>query len=333
MPPAALSLRGAARLASTSAGKRTDHSSPLSWSFILFAVCCSLFLFCVLFRLNGSSSAFWAKHLQSPNEMTGLLAGSPRVTRADEWMIWTPATLAQLHHQPPMPTRNPSLGAGATPLLMSVPVRHYSMLFRPQFWGFFMFAEERGFAWFWNTKIFGLLISFYLLFRLLMRGREALAVCGSVAVSYSSYVQWFFSCPPMLPEMLASWALMLVAGKSLFDPSPVWKKAGAAIVVGGCAINFVLCCYPPFAIPLIYLGLIVFGVFLWERGARSYYDGFYWLAGTLIVTAAVLLADVYPMPFDLGNCRAHQLSRCAARKRWHHADRPTVFRGTQLLRR
>ncbi len=99
---------------------------------------------------------------------------------------------------------------------MSVPVRHYSMLFRPQFWGFFVFAEERGFAWFWNTKIFGLLISFYLLFRLLLGGREALSAFGSIAVSYSSYVQWFFSCPPMLPEMLASWAFMLVAGKELF---------------------------------------------------------------------------------------------------------------------
>lgn len=259
----------------------------MSWSFILLTVCCTLFLFCVLFRLNGSSSAFWIKHLNSPDELTGLIAGSPRVTRADEWMVWTPAALAQLHHQPPMPTENLALGAGATPLLMSVPVRHYSMLFRPQFWGFFIFAEEQGFAWFWNTKIFGLLISFYLLLRLLMRGREALAVFGSVAVSYSSYVQWFFSCPPMLPEMLASWALILVAGKSLFDPLQVWKKAGAAILLGGCAINFVLCCYPPFAIPLIYLGLILFGVFLWERGARSCHYGFYWLAGTLIVTAVV----------------------------------------------
>ncbi len=264
------------------------HCSALNWSSIFIAVCCGLFLLCVLLRLNGSSSALWAKDLSISDEAAGLIAGVPRPTRSDEWLVWTPAALAQLHHLPPMPVKNPTLGAGAAPLLMSVPVRHYSMLFRPQFWGFFVFGEERGFAWFWNTKIFSLLISFFLLFRMLMRGRVALAVFGSIAVSYSSYVQWFFSCPPMLPEMLASWALMLVAGKSCFDPLSLWRKATAGIVLVGCAMNFILCCYPPFEIPLVYLALTLFGVFLWERGAKSLHGGFAWLAGALVIIAAVL---------------------------------------------
>ena len=262
--------------------------SALNWSSIFITVCCGLFLIGVLLRLNGSSSALWAQDLGIRDEPTGLIAGEPRPTRSDEWLVWTPAALGQLHHLPPMPVENPALGAGAAPLLMSVPVRHYSMLFRPQFWGFFIFDEERGFAWFWNAKIFSLLISFFLLFRILTRGRVALAVCGSIAVSYSSYVQWFFSCPPMLPEMLASWALMLVAGKSCFDPLPLWKKAAAGIVLVGSAINFILCCYPPFEIPLLYLALTLFGVFLWERRGRSFHGGFFWVAGTLIVAAALL---------------------------------------------
>jgi hypothetical protein len=230
----------------------------------------------------------WAKDLGAPDEPTGLIAGVPKPTRSDEWLVWTPAALAQLHHLPPMPVENPALGAGAAPLLMSVPVRHYSMLFRPQFWGFFVFDEERGFAWFWNTKVFSLLISFFLLFRMLLRGRVALAICGSIAVSYSSYVQWFFSCPPMLPEMMASWALMLVAGKRCFDPSPFRKKAIAGAVLVGSAINFILCCHPPFEIPLAYLGLTLFAVFLWERRGRPLHGGFAWLAGALILIAAIL---------------------------------------------
>lgn len=260
----------------------------LNWSSIFIALCCGLFLICVFLRLNGSSSGIWARELGGPSEPTGLIAGEPRPTRSDEWLVWTPAALAQLHHQPPMPVENPAIGAGVAPLLMSVPVRHYSMLFRPQFWGFFVFDEERGFAWFWNTKIFSLLISFFLLFQILMKGRTALAVCGSIAVSYSSYVQWFFSCPPMLPEMLASWALMLVAGKFCFDPLPLWKKAAAGFVLVGSAVNFVLCCYPPFQIPLLYLALTLIGVFLWERRGRSFHGGFAWLVGALVVIAAVL---------------------------------------------
>ncbi len=260
----------------------------LNWSAIFIAVCGGLFLICVLLRLNGSSSAVWARDLGGPSEPTGLIAGEPRPTRSDEWLVWTPAALAQLHHLPPMPVENPAIGAGAAPLLMSVPVRHYSMLFRPQFWGFFAFDEERGFAWFWNMKIFSLLISFFLLFRILTRGRIALAACGSITVSYSSYVQWFFSCPPMLPEMLASWALMLVAGKSCFDPLSLWKKAAAGIVLVGSAINFILCCYPPFQIPLLYLALTLFGVLLWERRARPFHGGFLWSAGALVIAVALL---------------------------------------------
>ena len=270
-------------------GQRLAHPRlGLNWSSVFIGVCCGLFLLCVLFRLNGSSSAVWARDLGAPNEPTGLIAGEPRPTRSDEWLVWTPATLAQLHHLPPMPVENPAIGAGVAPLLMSVPVRHYSMLFRPQFWGFFVFEPERGFAWFWNTKVFSLLISFFLLFRILTKGRIALSVCGSIAVSYSSYVQWFFSCPPMLPEMLASWALMLVAGKSCFDRLPLWKKAAAAVVLVGSAVNFILCCYPPFQIPLLYLALTLFGVFLWERRGRSFHGGLAWLAGALVVAAAVL---------------------------------------------
>ncbi|MEY2489504.1 MAG: hypothetical protein QOC70_1446 [Verrucomicrobiota bacterium] len=288
-PPVLDSPNGRTSTPAIISGQSLAHRClALEWSSIFIAVCCGLFLLCVLLRLNGSSSALWAKDLATIDEPTGLIAGAPRPTRSDEWLIWTPAALAQLHHLPPLPVKNPALGAGAAPLLMSVPVRHYSMLFRPQFWGFFVFDEERGFAWFWNTKIFGLLLSFFFLFRMLMRGRVALAVVGSVAVSYSSYMQWFFSCPPMLPEMLASWALMLLAGKICFDPLPVWKKAAAGVVLVGSAINFILCCYPPFEIPLVYLALILFGVFLWERRATSFHGGFAWVAGALVVTVAVL---------------------------------------------
>jgi hypothetical protein len=265
-----------------------QHCLAPDWSSIFIAICCALFLLCVLLRLSGSSAAFWAQALPAPNEPTGLIVGHPRLTRSDEWLVWTPAALAQIHHIPPMPIENPALGAGASPLLMSLPVRHYSMLFRPQLWGFFVFDAERGFAWFWNTKILGLLLSYFLLFRLITGGRVALAILGSVAVSYSSCVQWFFSSPTMLPEMMASWALMLVAGKNLFDPSSSWRKIGAAALLCSCAINFVLSCYPPFQIPLVYLGLTLFGVLVWERRGKPFHGGFAWLAGTIVLTAAVL---------------------------------------------
>jgi hypothetical protein len=282
-----LSLRSVARPEATAPSRRSIRP-PVNWSLIFIAVCGVLFAGSVSLRLNGSSSAYWIRDLRTPDAETGLLAGTPRLTRSDEWLFWTPAALAQLHHNPPMPMQNPALGAGAAPLLLSLPVRHYSMVFRPQLWGFFLFDAERGFAWFWATKIFGLLVSYFLLFRLLSSGRVLLSIMASVTVSYSSSVQWFFSSPTMLPEMLASWALMLVAGKSFFEPISRMKKVGAVLVLTGSAINFALSCYPPFQIPLVYLGLTLFSVFLWTRRAQLYHSGLAWLAGSLLLTVAAL---------------------------------------------
>ena len=119
---------------------------PFSRSGVLvLGLCGLLFLLCVALRINGSSSSFWYFKLGELDEAKGLIAGSPKPTRSDEWMVWTPAILSQLNHRPPLPVTNPSLGAGAAPLLMSIPVRHYSMLFRPQLWGFFFLDAEHGF--------------------------------------------------------------------------------------------------------------------------------------------------------------------------------------------
>ena len=128
-----------------------------------------------------------------------------------------------------------------------------------------MLDTESGFAWFWNAKIFGLLVSFYILFLVLMRGRIALAVWGTIAVSYSSFIQWWFSSPAMLPEMLTSWAVMLLLGRVVFMDISFWKKIPAALALTAATINFLLCCYPPFEIPLLYLGLFLFIAFVWQR--------------------------------------------------------------------
>ena len=262
---------------------------PLTRGAKLFVLGCALlFLVCVALRINGSSTSFWYYDLKQRHEIKGLIVGTPKPTRSDEWMIWTPAILAQLHHNPPMPVVNESLGAGVSPLLMSVPARHYSMLFRPQLWGFFFFDTEYGFAWYWNTKIFGLLVSMFLLLLVLMRGDAVMAMLGSAIISYSSFVQWWFSSPAMLPEMLTCWAVALLSGQVFFHPTAVWKKCLAASALIFAAINFLLCCYLPFEIPLTYLSLFFFAAFLWQRRGSAILGGSIWLAGCGLVVALLL---------------------------------------------
>jgi hypothetical protein len=259
--------------------------------FVVFGLAVLVFVTLVALRINGSSSSFWYYDLHELNEAKGVIMGSPKPTRSDEWMVWTPAILSQLNHRPPMPVENPSLGAEKAPLLMSVPVCHYTMLFRPQLWGFFFLDIEHGFSWYWNAKLLGLLGALFLLLLVLTGGRFDLALLGSVAITYSSFIQWWFSSPSMLPEMLASWSLVLVCGWALFQRIAWWKRIVASLALVSGAANFLLCCYPPFEIPLLYLGLALFVAFLWQKRGSVPRAGWIWNIGC----AVALMALLYPV--------------------------------------
>jgi hypothetical protein len=253
-------------------------------------ICGVLFIAAVAFRLNGSSSLTWNEHLHDAGNRGGLLLAEPQQVRSDEWMVWTPAAISQYEHG--FPAENPSLGAGKAPFLYSLPVLHYTMCFRPQLWGFFIFDVEWGYAWYWNVKVFGLLASVFVLLWMLTRS-TLLSLFGSLSLFFSSYVQWWFSCPPMLPEMISSWALALVGALLL-----VQRRGGRTKCVGGAAFvigtaNFILCLYPPFQIPLVYLGVLMFAAFLYggDNGTRPQVTrrGAITLAGACLAVAALLV--------------------------------------------
>jgi hypothetical protein len=224
-----------------------------------------LFIFCVALKLSGSSIGRWQNVLHDPRPIRGLLLSTPKKIRSDEWVVWTPSILSQARQRRPFPIENPSLGYGRTPLLMSVPVAYYTTFFRPQLWGFFFLDLERGFSFYWCTKVFGLLLaSAWLLRQLGVRDRGIIAF-GVVWIFFSSFVQWWFSSPPMLPEMVASWAMCLGCVIAFGRETKRWRLAlaGASFLLFG--INFILCLYPPFQIPLFFLGIAVLAGFWMEQ--------------------------------------------------------------------
>ncbi len=245
-------------------GAMTKHPRDGAMSLCLLLLLAG-FILCTALDLNGSSTPFWSGILHDPSSADSVLLFRPRQVRSDEWLVWTPSILAQANHRPAWPVENPALGAGKSPLIMSLPARHYSMFFRPQLYGFFLFGTERGFSWYWNTKIFGLLAAMFLLLWRLSGGRRWLAVCGALLVFSAGYIQWFFSCPPMLPEMLSMWALALVCIMTLTGHCTLLMRIAATAGLVAGIVNFALCCYPPYQIPLVYLGAAILWGWSWQR--------------------------------------------------------------------
>ena len=241
---------------------------------VLFAALI-LFVVAVVLRTNGSSIGVWKDVLRDEASPADVIFSRPKTVRSDEWMAWTPSIFAQAFHRPPFPAENANLGAGKSPLLMSVPVRHFAMFFRPQLYGYFLFDIETAFAFYWNVKVFALFVSFFLLLRALTRNDFWISLFGAGWVSFSAYVQWWFSCPPMMPEMLASWAAAILCVIHLFRLETLVSRIVAMLVLVIAAVNFTLCFYPPFQVPLIYLGVAIIAGWLWQNKNA----GLHWRTG------------------------------------------------------
>lgn len=208
----------------------------------------------------------WRELLTEPSPTRGLIFSTPKRIRVDEWSVWTPSVLSQARQRPAFLTENPNLGAGRSALLMNVPVAYYTTFFRPQFFGFFVFDFERGFSFYWCAKFFGLLVAAAWALRQIGVRSRLLVTFGAVWVLFSSYVQWWFSSPAMLPEMMASWFVCLGCATRFFkDRHPV-KTTVALLGFIVFGINFVLCLYPPYQIPLALLFIaVVVGVWCESR--------------------------------------------------------------------
>jgi len=259
------------------------------WLGIAIAFC-----LCVFLKLNGSSIGIWTELLNDPKPPPGLLLSVPKGVRADEWHGWTPAALSQSRQTPRFPIENLTLGGGRAPLLMSVPVAYYTTIFRPQFWGFFLFNFEYGFSFYWCIKVFGLLIASGWFLREIGVRDRSIVLLGALWIFFSGYVQWWFSSPAMLPEMIATWAVCTGCGIRFFKQTGTWKMIatlGAFVFFG---INFVLCMYPPYQIPLMLLMLaITTGAYFTHR----FDEGFEKLRGLILIGAGVSAIVVLLIPF------------------------------------
>jgi hypothetical protein len=276
-----------------------------------------LFGLCVGLKLNGSSIGVWQAILHEPGPPRGLLLFKPRLIRSDEWDFITPSMLSQARQSPAFPIENANLGAGRAPLLMNMPVAYYTTLFRPQFWGFFVFDFEYGFSFYWCCKVFGLLLASVWLLRQIGIKSFAVVTFGTVWIFFSSFVQWWFSTPAMLPEMIACWAILTGCALNFFSGFPGWRQALALCGFVFFGINFVLCLYPGFQVPLLYVSVaIIAGIWIQRRSTGEWR----WRRGLVLLGAGLAALVLLLIPFWQ---TVHETLRIVAQTSY-----PGVYRNT-----
>jgi hypothetical protein len=231
-------------------------SDPAFLTFDRLAILCylavsALFVLSVLGGFHGSSIS-----LHSTDGSIRPLMGTGKPIRSDEWAYHTPAILHQVYRAVPFDGEVSALGPDYAALISNVPTRHFTTLFRPQFWAFFFLPPAYAFSYYWQFKAALLLCGVFSLLMLLSRSSKIAAV-GTLWYFFSPFTQWWYSWPSLLPEMIGSFCIVMctVFYMSVGQRPLLLFLAALACLVG--AVNFAMCAYIPHQIPLVWLGVFL----------------------------------------------------------------------------
>ena len=223
----------------------------------------TLFVLQVSAGIHGSGISSYRSRASADPSLEPI-AGTAKPVRGDEWSYHTPAILYQIYRPAPFSAETSALGRDHASLISNIPVRHFTTIFRPQFWGFFVLPPAYGFSFYWQFKAMLLTTGVFSLLLLLTRSSR-IALFGTLWYVWSAYTQWTYSWPSLLPEMIG---LFCVTICSLFYMSTGRRRAlllAAALLCVACAINFALCAYVPHQIPLVWLGIFLSIWWIWAR--------------------------------------------------------------------
>ncbi len=250
------------------------------------------FLLASACNLNGTSAEVLVTTGLTKGPTPSLL-GQGRSIRSDEWNSHTPSILYQLNRRTPLEAESIS-GPGLSILLNNAPAKHWTMLFRPQLWGFFVLPPEYGFAVYWQWKHLLLLSGTFLLFRLLTASTN-LAIFGSLWFHLSAYTQWAFSWPAMLPEMIGLACLSVVLAAAMLTATRTRTALISGALFVWVTVNFTLCAYPPFQIPIVYAACGLFAAWLLRESRPDLKQGFIRFAMALAGVGCVLAIYFFDM--------------------------------------
>ena len=180
-------------------------------------------------------------------------------------------------------------------MIMNLPAAHFSMLFRPQFWLFFVANAERAFSFYWNMKFVFVVGGVFFLLMTLLRNNFYPALFGALWVFFSGYTQWWYSSPQLWPELVGCFALCTAALICMLMSRHKLEIIISTVVFVSCSVNFVLSLYPPHQVPLFYLSAaLILGVLIRDREAFfniCLKNRFRWIcisAGVIVVAVSLI---------------------------------------------
>jgi hypothetical protein len=262
------------------------------WSFPL-ALLFPLVILTIL-GIHGSSVGVYNRYLFGPSyDDPDLLFGRPQPIRSDEWLVVTPYIVSQANND--YPRVNPDLAYGQDmSLVVNVPYREWSVLFKPHNLAFLALPLENAYAFQWWFLGYLLMVSFYFFVLELVPKRNMLAAVLAVALFLSPFIQWWYQASVLATLTFA--LLSLIAFMRLLDAGRLLARLGWTLALAYFLASFVLIMYPPFQISSATASVILAVGLLAnkyrDRGIRRLLVALGFVAAALLVAGAVIAVFV-----------------------------------------
>lgn len=226
-----------------------------------YAIALGILVICVVFNVSGSSIHSWTDWIQT--DADGVLAGTERSIRSDEWALNTAFAISQTNDSSGEAFSyysNIIRGTSTdTFIVYGQPVLDIAEIFRPFHWGYLLFGASRGLSFFWCARLLALILASFELGMLITKQKRLLSLTLSGMISFSSLLQWWFAINGLVEMLVFSFYAVVILHKYMHTRK-YGIRALYALLLTECACGFVFTFYPAWMVPI---GYLLAGMGLW----------------------------------------------------------------------
>lgn len=216
------------------------------------AVC--ILLICMIFQINGSSVGCW-DGVTGYNKDTGILAGTSRPIRSDEWAVSTPMALAQNANNYKYFNSNIRGGYPSDMFIVyGQPVKDISIIFRVFHIGYLLFGSSVGLSFYWCARFLALFLASFEFLMLITNKKKMLSCIGATIIVLSPTIEWWYATNSLM-EMIISAEVGLILFDKYLKSDNFKLKTIYMVIIAICVGTFILTFYPAWMIPIAYIFL------------------------------------------------------------------------------
>ena len=237
---------------------RTSVLSVIKWRYLIALV---VFIFCVAFKIHGSSIAVYNGMFSDAEgyNAASIVAGEARTIRSDEWLVHTPYYMSQTYNGFSKDSNMMSLEGQDMIIGYNAPVFDVTILGKPFVWGYILLGNEYGLSWYWCMKLILIVLVSFELCMIITKKNKKISLFGAILISFAPLVQWWFV--PHIVDVLF-WGMTILVLAYHFFVSKGWRKNLTMVLLPLSAVTFALALFPSLQIPIALLDIALLVAFL-----------------------------------------------------------------------